>query len=77
MISNYLKEYFKKNEITHEAISKKTGIARSKVTLSLNGRRKLTAEELINIAIQFNLDLNKIKDIKTAHNNNLNIHHSN
>lgn len=61
MISNYLKEYFKNNNVTHEEISKRTGIARSKVTLSLNGKRKFTADELINIAIQFDLDLNKIK----------------
>ena len=63
MISNYLKEYFKNKKISHEEISNKTGIARSKITLSLNGKRKITAEELINIAIQFDLDLNKIKEL--------------
>ena len=63
MISNYLKIFFKNNEITHEEISKRTGIARSKITLSLNGKRKLTAEELFLIADRFDLDLNKIKEI--------------
>ncbi|MDV3427052.1 MAG: helix-turn-helix domain-containing protein [Bacillota bacterium] len=63
MISNYLKEYFKERKITHEEIERKTGIARSKITLSFNNKRNLTAEELIMIAIKFNLDLNKIKKL--------------
>ena len=63
MISNYLKEYFKKNNISNYEIERRTGINQSKVNLSLNGKRKLTAEELIKIAIAFNLDLNKIKEI--------------
>lgn len=61
MISNYLKEYFKEKKISQYEIEKKTGIARSKINLSLNGKRKLTAEELINIAIVFDIDLEKIK----------------
>lgn len=61
MISNYLKEYFKERKISQYEIEKKTGIARSKINLSLNGKRKLTAEELINIAIVFDIDLEKIK----------------
>ena len=63
MISNYLKEYFKENNISNYEIERRTGINQSKVNLSLNGKRKLTAEELIKIAIAFNLDLNKIKEI--------------
>lgn len=61
MISNYLKEYFKERKISQYEIENKTGIARSKINLSLNGKRKLTAEELINIAIVFDIDLEKIK----------------
>ena len=64
MISNYLKEYFKERKISQYEIEKRTGISQSKVNLSLNGKRKLTAEELINIAIAFNINLNKIKEIK-------------
>lgn len=64
MISSYLKEYFKKNKISHYEIAKRIGISQSKVNLSLNGKRKLTAEELVNIAKEYNLDLNKIKEIK-------------
>ncbi len=64
MISNYLKEYFNKNKISQYEIERRTGISQSKVNLSLNGKRKLTAEELVLIAIKFNLDLNKIKNIK-------------
>lgn len=61
MISNYLKEYFKKKNISQYEIERKTGISQSKVNLSLNGKRKLTAEELIKIAIAFDIDLNEIK----------------
>jgi transcriptional regulator with XRE-family HTH domain len=61
MISNYLKKYFKENGITQQEVSDRTGIERPKVNLSLNGKRKLTADELIKIAIAFDLDLNKIK----------------
>lgn len=61
MISNYLKNYFKENKISHYEIERKTGISQSKVNLSLNGKRRLTAEELVKIAIEFSIDLNKIK----------------
>lgn len=64
MISNYLKEYFKANEISQYEVERRTGINHSKINLSLNNKRKLTAEELIIIAIKFDIDLNKIKDIK-------------
>lgn len=69
MISNYLKEYFKEKKISHYEIQRRTGINHSKINLSFNGKRKLTAEELILIAIKFDLDLNKIKDIKTVNQN--------
>lgn len=64
MISNYLKEYFKERKISQYEIERRTGISQSKVNLSLNGKRKLTADELINIAIAFDINLNKIKEIK-------------
>lgn len=64
MVSNYLKKYFKENGITQQEVSDRTGIERPKVNLSLNGKRKLTADELIKIAIAFDLDLNKIKRLK-------------
>ena len=63
MISSYLKEYFKKNNISQYEVEERTGIKQSKISLALNGKRKLTAEELITIAIVYNLDLNKIKEI--------------
>lgn len=67
MISNYLKNYFKEKNISHYDIAKKIGISQSKVNLSLNGKRKITAEELIKISIVYDLDLNKIKkDIKQS-----------
>ena len=65
MISNYLKEYFKSKNISQYEIEKRTGISQSKLSLALNNKRKLTADELIKIAAEFDLDLNKIKrDIK-------------
>lgn len=64
MISNYLKEYFKKNNISQYEIEERTGIKQSKISLTLNNKRKLTADELIMIAIVYDIDLNKIKDIK-------------
>lgn len=63
MLYSYLKEYFYKNKISNYEIERKTKINQSKINLSLNGKRKLTAEELMLIAIKFNLDLNKIKKI--------------
>ena len=65
MISNYLKEYFKNEKISQYEIAKKIGINQSKVNLSLNGKRKFTADELIELAIKFNIDLNKLKEIKS------------
>lgn len=64
MISSYLKEYFKKNNISQYEIEERTGIKQSKISLTLNNKRKLTADELITIAIAYGIDLNKIKDIK-------------
>ncbi len=63
MISNYLKEYFKENDISQYEVERRTGISQSKINLSLNGKRKLTADELIKIALVFDIDLNKIKEI--------------
>lgn len=63
MISNYLKNYFKENKISHYEIERKTGISQSKVNLSLNGKRRLTAEELVKLAVSFDIDLNKLKKI--------------
>ncbi len=64
MITNYLKMYFSENHITQYEIEEKTGISQGKVSLILNGKRKLTAEELVKIAVVYDIDLNKLKDIK-------------
>ena len=61
MINNYLKKYFTEKNISQIEIEKKTGISQSKISLILNDKRKLSAEELIVIAVQFDIDLNKIK----------------
>ena len=64
MITDYLKRYFNANNISQYEIERKTGISQSKVSLILSGKRKLTADEMLNIAIVFDLDLNKMKKIK-------------
>lgn len=61
MISNYLKEYFKNKKISQYEIQKRTKISQSKINLSFNNKRKLTADELVSIAIEFDIDLNQIK----------------
>ena len=64
MIANYLKKYFKEKKISQYEIERRTGISQCKVNLTLNNKRKLTADELLNIALAFDLDLNKLKEIK-------------
>lgn len=67
MISNYLKEHFNKNNISQYQIERLTGINQSKISLVLNNKRKLTADELLRIAIVFDIDLESIKkEIKTS-----------
>ena len=64
-IIDFLKEYLK--DITQQEIEKATGISQSKLSLIFNCKRKLTAEELIKIAIAFDIDLNEIKkEIKSS-----------
>lgn len=70
MISNYLKEYFKEKNISQYEVEEKTGISQSKISLMLNNKRKLTAEELIKIAIVYDINLNEIKEIKTSNQTN-------
>lgn len=61
MIIKYLKDFFKKNNICQSEIEKKTGISQSKISLILNQKRKITADELIKIAIIFDINLEDIK----------------
>ncbi len=63
MITKYLKDYFKKHEITQKEVEHRTGITQYKLSLALNGKRKLTADELLLIAIKFDINLNKIKEL--------------
>lgn len=64
---NFLKRYFAENLITQQEIESKTGISQSKISLTLNNKRKLTVEELLKIAISFDINLEELKkDIKLA-----------
>lgn len=67
MIIDFLNIYFDKNNITQCEIERRTNIARSKVNLILNKKRRLTAEELLKISIEFDINLEEIKkEIKNA-----------
>lgn len=61
MISKYLSEYFKTNNITQLEIQKRTGIEQCKLSLILSNKRKLSAEELLKIAIEFDINLEELK----------------
>ena len=63
--------------IKQKEIESKTGISQSKISLTLNNKRKLTAEELLKIAISFDINLEELKkDIKLAWETQLNINNS-
>lgn len=67
MITNYLKKYFKERNISQYEIEEKTNISQSKISLILNNKRKITAEELLKISIIFDINLENIKkEIKTS-----------
>ena len=58
-IIDFLNNYFKEKRITQKQIESMTGISQDKVSLVLNRKRKLTADELIKIIIVFDLDIKK------------------
>lgn len=58
-IIDFLNNYFKEKRITQKQIESMTGISQDKVSLILNRKRKLTADELIKIIIVFDLDIKK------------------
>jgi len=53
-----LKEYLETNGIKQQFICDKTNIDKVALSNVLNGKRKLTANELVNIANALNLPLN-------------------
>ena len=52
-VIDFLNNYFKENKITQKEIERLTGISQDKISLTLNKKRKLTADELIKIIIVF------------------------
>lgn len=58
-VIDFLNNYFKDNKITQKEIEKLTGISQDKISLILNKKRKLTADELIKIIVVFDLDIKK------------------
>lgn len=58
-VIDFLNNYFKDNKITQKEIERLTGISQDKISLTLNKKRKLTADELIKIIVVFDLDIKK------------------
>lgn len=58
---DFLNRYFENNLITQKEIERRTKISQSKLSLTFNNKRKLTAEELYKIAIAFNINLEELK----------------
>ena len=58
-IIDFLNKYFYDNKITQKEIERLTEISQDKVSLTLNKKRKLTADELVKIIIAFDLDIKK------------------
>jgi len=58
-VVDFLNKYFNNHRITQKEIEKLTGISQDKVSLTLNKKRKLTADELVRIIIVFDLDIKK------------------
>lgn len=58
-INDFLNNYFKEHCISQAEVVKKIGLEQSKVSLMLNGKRKITADELIKIMIEFDIDIKK------------------
>ncbi len=57
-----LNAYLKDHGITQTWLANQTGIEQPKIANVLNGKRKLTADELVVIASTLNLDLSFFKD---------------
>lgn len=62
-VIDFLNNYFKDNKITQKEIEKLTRISQDKISLTLNKKRKLTADELIKIIVVFDINLEEIKKI--------------
>lgn len=56
-----INKYIKDKDITIYKLSKSTGISYELLRRTLNGTRKLTADELIKIAAALDYDLNSLK----------------
>ena len=59
MITDYVKKHL--GNVSQSDIAKRTDLSQSKVSLILNNKRKLSADELVRIAIEFNINLESIK----------------
>ena len=59
MITDYIKKHLE--NVSQSDIAKRTDLSQSKVSLILNNKRKLSADELVRIAIEFNINLESIK----------------
>ena len=53
-----MSEYINSNGIKQKYISEKTGIPENVISMILNGKRKMDADEFVEIVIALNLDAN-------------------
>ena len=64
-----MSEYINSNGIKQKYLSEKTGIAENVVSMILNGKRKMDADEFVEMVIALNLDANYfINKPKTSEN---------
>lgn len=57
-VNEKIKKYLEERGITQAFLAKKTGISHDKLSKILNGKRKLSAQELGDIASVLNVDPN-------------------
>ena len=61
-LNENIKKYISEHGITQKFLSESTGIAQEKMSNIINGKRKVTGEELLKIARALNVDANIFLD---------------
>lgn len=65
-LAKNIKTYLENNYISKKLIADKTGMTQNAVSLSLNGKRKLTADEYVSICKALNVPLDTFLTAKSA-----------
>ena len=61
-LNENIKKYINEHGITQKFLSESTGIAQEKMSNIINGKRKITGEELLKIANALNVNANIFLD---------------